>query len=372
MPPLVPAPRPEAGGPRGGTARRPGLLPRLTGLRAFAALAVFVVHLDAHDVAALPWGVSEVGGTGVGFFFVLSGFVLAWGTEPRLPARTFYRRRLARVYPSDLATLAVAAAVPVVAADRSVEGAVANAFMVQAWFRDDDVVYAMNGVSWSLSCEAFFYAVFPLAVLAVRRCPRWTSWSLAGLGLGLAAAAALVAPSLADHLPPVRLSEFLLGLVAGVAFRDGWRPRVPGLLAGTVLVVALGVSAAVRAPVINAIMAVPFLLVVLSAAGRDLTGSGGWLASRALVLAGEASFAFYLVHELVIVNLTRVLPEDSAVQVPVIATAAVLAAVALHLLVERPGNRLLRDRAPSLALGVPAPESAREGSAPTAGLSPPS
>jgi hypothetical protein len=78
-------------------AARPGsrLLPRLTALRAFAALAVFVFHLHAHHVASLPWGISAIGGAGVAFFFVLSGFVLAWGTPPGLPARTFYRRRFA-------------------------------------------------------------------------------------------------------------------------------------------------------------------------------------------------------------------------------------------------------------------------------------
>ena len=53
------------------------LLPRLTSLRAFAALAVFVFHLHAEDVASLPWGIARIGGTGVAFFFVLSGFVLA-------------------------------------------------------------------------------------------------------------------------------------------------------------------------------------------------------------------------------------------------------------------------------------------------------
>jgi hypothetical protein len=128
-------------------------------LRAFAALAVFIFHLDAWQVAALPLKLSSLGSSGVAFFFVLSGFVLAWGTDPRLPVKTFYRRRFARVYPLDLVTLVIASLVPVVAVDRSWEAAVANAFMLQAWFRDYKIVYGMNGVSWSLSCEAFFYAV---------------------------------------------------------------------------------------------------------------------------------------------------------------------------------------------------------------------
>ncbi|ROR91378.1 acyltransferase family protein [Nocardioides aurantiacus] len=344
--------------------QRPGrLLPRLTSLRAPAAVAVYVVHLEAHGVASLPWGVSAVGGTGVAFFFVLSGFVLAWGTRPGLPARTFYRRRLARVYPSDLATLLVAIVVPVVSVNRDARAAVANALMLQAWSTDNDVVYGMNGVSWSLSCEAFFYALFPLAVVVVRRLPHPVVWTLVVLGLLLAVVAYQVAPDRADHLPPVRAAEFVLGLVAGLYFRDGWRPRVPSVVVGAALALGVVLSTWLESPVSNVVMAVPFLLLVLHVAQRDLTGRRGGLTSRAAVLAGEVSFAFYLVHELVIVNLLPVLPADPALQLLVISPVCVAAAVALHLVVERPCHRLLRDRPGSLAL-------APTGGAAAAGLGP--
>jgi peptidoglycan/LPS O-acetylase OafA/YrhL len=347
--------RPAAAVPSTGPALR--LLPRLTALRAFAALVVFLFHLHAHDIASLPWGVSAIGGTGVAFFFVLSGFVLAWGTAPDLPARTFYRRRFARVYPSDAATLLIAMVVPLVPGDRSVLAAVANTLTVQAWSFRDEIAYGMNGVSWSLSCEAFFYAVFPLAALVVRRLPRSLSWSLTVVGLLVATAAYLVRPGIADHFPLVRVSEFLLGLVAGISVREGWRPRIRGTVAGGVLVLgliaALAVTARLGAPVTNALVAGPFLVLILHMAGRDIAGRPGWLQWRALVFAGEVSFAFYLVHELVIVNLIPLLPDRALLQVTVMSVVAVLAAVALHLLVERPCNRWLRDRAPSLALADP-------------------
>ena len=336
----------------------PRLLPRLTALRAFAALAVLVYHLHEHHVVSLPWGISGIGGTGVAFFFVLSGFVLAWGTEPGLRPRTFYRRRFARVYPSDALMLLVAMVLPVVPVDRSVPAAVANALTVQAWSPRDEIAYGMNGVSWSLSCEAFFYLVFPLAALVVWRIPRSAGWSLAACGLVLAAAAYLVRPGIADHFPPVRISEFLLGLVAGIAVREGWRPRIPGIVAWGVLLAGLALALLVtvrfRAPMANAVVAAPFLLLILHMAGRDIEGRPGTLHRRAFVFAGEVSFAFYLVHELVIVNLLPLLPGGALVQVVVMATVAVLAAVLLHLLVERPCNRRLRDRVPSLALATPA------------------
>ena len=336
----------------------PRLLPRLTALRGFAAFVVFLFHLHSHDVVSLPWGISTIGGVGVAFFFVLSGFVLAWGTRPDLPTHTFYRRRFARVYPSDAFTLLIAMVVPVVPGDRSIAAAIANALTVQAWSFRDEIAYGMNGVSWSLSCEAFFYAVFPVAALVVRRLPRSLSWSLATVGLALATAAYLVRPGVADHFPLVRISEFLLGLVAGIAVSEGWRPRVPAVVVWGVLVVglaaALGVTLRWGAPVTNVLVAGPFLLLILHMARLDIEGSPGWLRRRALVFAGEASFAFYLVHELVIVNLLPVLPDRAWVQATVMTAVASVAAVLLHLLVERPFNRRLRDRAPSLALATPA------------------
>src|SRR4051812_40535867 len=80
-------------------------LPSLTGLRWFAALAVFFHH------SAFAWnwnqtvtaGYSELarpGSTGVTFFYMLSGFVLAWSPPDRDTPRPFYRRRFARIAPA--------------------------------------------------------------------------------------------------------------------------------------------------------------------------------------------------------------------------------------------------------------------------------
>lgn len=329
------------------------ILRRLTGLRALAALGVFVFHLKHHEVASLPWGLSQFGAAGVGFFFVLSGFVLAWGTEPGLQWRVFYRRRFARVYPSDLAALLIAAVVPVVALARSWEAAAANMFMLQAWFLDDEIVYGMNGVSWSLSCEAFFYAVFPLSVAFIRSYPKKVSWLLVGFGLCLASASYVLSPAFAHHLPIVRITEFLLGVVAGLSYREGWRPHISRTTVTLAMVIGLGVSWIVEGPLTNAIMAAPFLLLILCAADSDVQGRRGWLSSPTMVLAGEVSFAFYLVHELVIVNLALLLPMAVPLQIACMLALAVTCAVFLHFVVERTCNRLLRDRTPSVALAPP-------------------
>lgn len=330
-------------------------LPRLTSLRLFAAAVVVVFHLDQWGIASLPASLSTLGFVGVSFFFVLSGFVLAWGTDPALPARRFYRHRFARVWPSHAVMVGVAALVPVVPVARSWEAAVPNLLLVQSWWTDPEVVFGMNGVAWSLSCELFFYAMFPLTVWALRRVPGVVQWALPLTALVVAGYVGLQDAALGEHLPALRFSEFLLGVVAGLALRRGWRPRVHPLIAAVAVVVGLAISYRTPFPLPNVVMPLPFLLVLLSAAARDLDGKTGWLRSRALVFAGEASFALYLVHELVIVNLAPYLWGVGPQWVIALLIAAIAGALAvlLHLVVERPCNKLLRGRSRSVALAPP-------------------
>src|SRR6476661_8419173 len=66
----------------------------------------------------------------------------------------------ARVYPLHLfMVVVVLLATPSV--DMSWRALPANLTLTQAWFPDVYVVFSFAGVAWSLSCEAFFYALFP-------------------------------------------------------------------------------------------------------------------------------------------------------------------------------------------------------------------
>lgn len=84
-------------------------LDAITGLRWWAAFAVFLFHV--RNIVPLPGPVAEVaqfGYLGVAFFFVLSGFVLTWSWRPDVDKRTFYWRRFARIYPLNVVTLLLA------------------------------------------------------------------------------------------------------------------------------------------------------------------------------------------------------------------------------------------------------------------------
>lgn len=354
-------------------------LPALTSLRAAAALLVFGYHVGK-DTGWLGARAVETryGFVGVAFFFVLSGFVLTWSTAPGTPARDFWAKRVARVYPSHLFMAGVALVVPVLVLPVTVWGVVANLTLTQAWFRPWDIAFSLDSVSWSLSCEAFFYLIAPVVMLALRRRSTRAAIRFCAVWVGLSAVVAVVMGRAGNAwdiwaytLPPVRSGEFVLGCLLALLVQRGWRPRLPLWL---VLVVAVGVGLVLAGSSVELPQSVAdvgftplFAVVILAAALADVRRpAGGWLAVRWLVYAGQVSFAFYLVHELVIINLLPFAPTSpGSVTGALLAVAALVvagtAAVALHHGVELPAQRwVLRTyRARTTTAGASQPLPAR-------------
>jgi peptidoglycan/LPS O-acetylase OafA/YrhL len=355
------AARPPPDGVRRARAADPATLDRLTSLRALAALSVFAYHLG-HLHVWQPARAAAFGYLGVSFFFVLSGFILVWSASPRDTAWRFYRRRFARIYPAYVATLVVACVVPTVAVYRGLDAGMLSATLTQAWAgQSEQLMFGLNGVSWSLSCEAFFYALFPLLLVAMRRGDR--RWLVRAVLAGYALASIVVvvacfhgagARDFVFVNPLMRLPEFTLGMAAGVAFSEGWRLtfRLRAPLVTLVVLCTAVVALRLPAPMMDALLPLGFVAIVVVSASADAAGVRGWLTHRYLVYAGQVSYCFYLVHEMVIVNTRAYVSGPPAVLLDGLVAAA--AAVALHHVVELPGQRWLRPGRPSER-----PESAR-------------
>ncbi|MBT2549596.1 acyltransferase family protein [Arthrobacter sp. ISL-65] len=88
-----------------------------------------------------------MGQAGVTFFFLLSGFVLAWSMNPSTSKRQFYWRRFARIWPLHALT-ALAAVVLSLSAqgDQSVPRLLASLLLVQGRFADPHWVYTFPRV----------------------------------------------------------------------------------------------------------------------------------------------------------------------------------------------------------------------------------
>ncbi|MFG2603546.1 acyltransferase family protein [Streptomyces sp. NPDC048514] len=347
--------------PSSSSAARPSL-PSLTGLRWMAALLVFGLHVNNFGYfrgtggRAVSWAFGA-GATGVSFFFVLSGFVLTWSARPGDRALAFWRRRVARVYPVHLATLAGALLLAYTLAHEprpTPKQAVANALLLHSWWRP--WWQTLNPVSWSLACEAFFYAAFPLLFLLLRRLGARGS---AALGLLSLAAVLVLARSEVHHwwthslysLPAARLPEFVLGAVAARLVLLG-RWRGPGLEASLALAVIGYFFVPQTAPGYATVCTVMgFVLLIPAAAVADLRGLPSMWRRRRLVRLGELSFAFYMVHLLVLRATTHLLGPKPHFRI--LTGAGVTAAVftvslalswLLYEAVECPARRLLLRR----------------------------
>src|ERR1700761_6973045 len=138
--------------------RRPAI-PVLPTLRFPAAFAIVLFHFLAYTPCP-PW-IWEGFGAGVSFFYVLSGFILYYNYAD-LPDRGFFWvARFARIWPVHLFCLAlIFCLLPFSWLDGHASWPTtlpANILLLHAWLPYQGSVLSYNGVSWSLSVEAFFY-----------------------------------------------------------------------------------------------------------------------------------------------------------------------------------------------------------------------
>ncbi|MDG4830862.1 acyltransferase [Solwaraspora sp. WMMD1047] len=307
-----------AGGTATAQARR---LPSLTGLRWIAAMLVFGFHVGTMGIIAEPsyqeiiaW-LFTLGLSGVQFFFILSGFVLVWSARPGERAGAFWRRRLAKIYPNHVVLWVLVVLFAVYWADPlDIRVLLANLFLVQAWTPAPGYFYSVNTVSWSLSCELFFYLCLPLALPLIRRMRAWQLWALVVavplLILALWPAQTLVPEAhrwwFTQVFPLTRSLEFWMGVAAAeLMLRGRWRG--PGLrLSSAIFVVAWVVTIEwIPAQYWAAVLAAVYVLVITGAADADVRGRWSPWRSRPMVRLGEISFAYYLVHVFLITTVLR-------------------------------------------------------------------
>lgn len=332
----------------------------LTGLRFVAAAIVAVEHfpemipgLDPNDAAQ--------GGAGVSLFFVLSGFVLVYTYGERIAERTrggttrrFVVARFARLTPLHLLALTIIAPLVIILRDPFVDhaagavvvGLLANLLLVQAWL-PFQVVNLWNGPAWSISVEAFFYAMFPFLLATVvwpmmRR--RWVGRAIAAvaviqvtafLAISIAAGTFLLGRSgdvdgtrlivgRLAHVPVLRLGEFVIGCLLASAHRSeyrrlasvGWRWLDDARVRSALLVGAVATVVAIQfttpcpstacypaATDARALIDLrlfvsylPVVVAIIAALAWGPTPISRLLATRPLVRLGEISYAFYILQ----------------------------------------------------------------------------
>jgi len=270
----------------------------------------------------------------VGFFFLISGFVLAYNYADRetLRKRTFYVARISRVYPVYLFTLIVS--IPFLQLEWPAHsphdfylGLILTPLTLQGW--SPILATFWNTVAWTLPAEMILYVLFPflligLATLYTGRLkrfayPGWLIVTFFGiwiLGLVPHTLYLLLNP---DHLtePVTRYTyaywlralkytplAYFCTFTAGVILARlhgvlELTPKRRGILAFAALI-ALGLFFAFavdRVPYVlvhGAIMLPLFGALLIGLSGPNLIASAfSW---RPLVLFGETTFALYMLH----------------------------------------------------------------------------
>jgi peptidoglycan/LPS O-acetylase OafA/YrhL len=344
-------------------------LDSLTGLRFVAAFAVFTDHAGletvfrSHTVNFLLVGLTaSLAEAAVGFFFMLSGFVLTWSARTADASTSFWRRRAAKILPNHVVTWTAGLLLLLIAGSRfSPADMLPSLFLVHGWIPSVAVIQGTDGPNWSLACEALFYLSFPVAARIVNRIPAGRLWLWAG-GAG---AGIIVIPFISlllpyhptlfglplpfwrfwftIFLPPVRMLDFVLGiLLARIAMCGRWRPVRPRWVI-MAFVAAWAVSLALPVPFdFLAPFVFPLVLVLGTGAMADITGRHTVFSRRWFVWLGEVSYAFYLVHWLVLHYLHVALgggkwnaPQGVLFLIAALALALLLSAL-LYTLVERP------------------------------------
>lgn len=302
---------------------RPIRLPMLAGIRVLPALIIFLNHAGLQGVFAngtvnfLMIGLTaSIGEAALSLFFMLSGFVLAWSARPGDRTALFYRRRLLKVFPNHL-VVAVACLILLAATGGTVAAGhvLPTLLLVQAWVPSVPLLTAVNGPSWSLSCELLFYLLFPVLLRLVGRIrPDRLWWWVAGLGAGITALPFIslllpYEPTLfgfpvpfyrfwfAVFFPPVRVLDFVVGIVLARILAEGRWPAVRPRTALAVLGVCWAVALPLPVP-FNFVgpFVLPLILILGVAATWDVAGRRNWMNSPTMVRLGDLSFPFYLLH----------------------------------------------------------------------------
>jgi len=318
---------------------------------AVAGYHVYLLFLQKFNVATFE-DVAQFGYLGVPYFFVLSGFIIAfahWKDLGKLESLPNYGyRRIVRLYPiyiifSVLFVIAAQFGLGDAEISYSPANVIENVTLVR--FTPDFATPPLK-VAWTLFYEVRFYLLFALIIVSPR------VGALAGILWGISCF--LISPinPLTEELLSFWNFAFFLGIASAVSYRILDSKFWPiFIFAGIILCATIFTGGALDLKDKRSWLILPisggFASIVL---GLALAEKGGWAVKQGIgTLIGDASYSIYLVHSAVIsvavvviakLGLQNTLPHW-LMFFPVLA-GSILAGVLAHLLVEKPILKALR------------------------------
>lgn len=344
-------------------------------MRGIFAICVLLSHYSypgTTDRAFYPGGAS-----GVVYFLILSGFVMCASYANKINSSTFnYKEYLAkrafRVLPLNWAALLGAVALAYGLFELPKLAIALNFFTLQAWVPDEELYYGFNIPSWTLGPIILFYILFPYIYRQLKSSPR----RFLSVFVAVTLALLIVYYFLPDDspittwivrlLPPVRLVEFIIGMLLYELYVLTNNSKMGEKLQG----LSFAVKSIIELSLIGVWLG---FLWLFHQVGERWTSSVIWwiptglllfgialfekkggcvtrlLHLRPLVYLGEVSFCIYLTHILTFklvgrtchfFGITPSMPYDLIVELVV----CVIVGIIVFEMFDKPVNRYLRTR----------------------------
>lgn len=308
----------------------------LDALRGIAAVVVVIAH-----AAQLCYGyelelLHGMGRFGVMLFFLVSGFVIPASFARHSSQRTFWVRRLCRLFPAYWTTIGIAAVLAWLNwlpaspfyGTRSVATYAVNLTMVPNFFNYSSVLF----VFWSLHIEIVFYLFVGLiALLGILQ-----KTSLVGLVL----LTATLAPAFVPNLPFTLYYPLFLTIIwCGTVFQRVHQGHEPLLSAAPFIIAALALVWLAEGTSIRALYHLGATLAAFLVAAVALRRPA-WFQHRLFVWLGTVSYSLYLLHLLVLAVVPAIGPP--LISITLWVASMLLVAAISERWIERPSHALGR------------------------------
>ena len=292
----------------------------LESLRGFAALSVALLHFNTGSY--FNNGFTNNAWLMVDFFFVLSGFVIAFNYIDRIYSLpellTFQKKRFWRLYPLHLITLFLFAGIEIAKyiveikyglvannqafSQNDFTSFLANIFLVQNLLITEPT---FNGVSWSISSEFYTYTLFALLLLITRNNRVIISLVLSITILTSGILLFYYSMNEDNFTGPLRcLYSFSIGVLTLILYQLLKKMiQLPNSLISLILIIS-SVLAVINFghKTIGYVVLTPFLFgltILFLVLTKKNTAIHYYLSKNYLVYLGTISYGIYMIHQFV-------------------------------------------------------------------------
>ncbi|MGE6394462.1 acyltransferase family protein [Chryseobacterium scophthalmum] len=338
-------------------------LPILTSLRFFAALYVFIFHINLiqpfdFQSRFITSFISQ-GAAGVNVFFILSGFILFYNYYGKqINFSEFILKRLAKIYPVYLAGFLICLIVVKVMQieiQDFFEIQVMNLLMIQSYLPKFAQVW-YGGGSWSISTEFFFYLCFPLLLLLISNLSKKKAilvfffCFLCSIIPGVLYNLKLVTFALHYAFPPFRIFEFISGMLVAslvVKYKLTLSKKIIFIAILCSFLFFLFIGQKLQGYVIQNIIIIPLTSIILITSITPSKYILKILGNDLFVYLGKISYSFYIIQLPILIileNVDNFNIYNKFVTIIVLFCINILAAIGLYHLIEHPFHEIFKEK----------------------------